>query len=246
MILALRVAAMALGLLVCLPFHYLWRLFRRPSPWPRIFLAWAARCAGIRVRLTGLPLRSHVLFVANHVSWLDILLIAGATGSAFVSKDDVARWPIVGWLARLNNTIFVARSNRRDARGQVDALRAALVTGQSVTLFPEGTTEGAGEVLAFRASLLAAAADPPLPGLKVQPVAIDYGAATPAVAWVGKEPAATNARRILARRGTVPVVLRFLEPLDPAAIDGRKALTERAREQIITALAASARPADRL
>ena len=153
--LILRSASIVAGLLVCLPLHYLWKLSGRRSPWPRRFLGWVGRSAGMRTRIVGTPLRSHVLFVSNHLSWLDIMLLAGASGTAFVSKDDVARWPVFGWLARLNNTVFIARTERKAVRGQADALRSALQTGQPVALFPEGTTDGGVDTLPFRASLLA-------------------------------------------------------------------------------------------
>jgi 1-acyl-sn-glycerol-3-phosphate acyltransferase len=103
---------MVVALLICTPGHFLWRLAGQSSPWPRLFLGWIGRIAGARVHLSGTPLPARVLFVSNHVSWLDILIVAGATGAAFVSRDDVARWPLIGWLSRLNNTIFVARAGR--------------------------------------------------------------------------------------------------------------------------------------
>jgi lyso-ornithine lipid O-acyltransferase len=237
--LTLRLFAMAGALLVCLPLHFLWRLFGHPSPWPRRFLGWVGRVAGMRAQLSGQPLERNVLFVANHLSWLDIMLVAGASGAAFVSKDDVAGWPLVGWLARLHNTVFVARSARGAARDQADALRAALATGQPVALFPEGTTDGGPTLLPFRASLLASLF-PPLPRLRVQPIAIDYGAAAHDIAWVGKESALANLTRILSRSGTVPVAIRFLEPVDPALAGDRKVLAERCRAEILTALEDSA------
>ena len=242
--LILRAAAIVAGILVCLPLHYLWRLFRLKSPWPRRFLRWVGRAAGMRGRIVGTPLKSHVLFVSNHLSWLDIMLIAGASGAAFVSKDDVARWPVIGWLASLNNTVFVARTERNAVRGQADALRSALATGQPVALFPEGTTEGGVEILPFRASLLASLF-PPLPGIMVQPVALDYGSAGPDIAWVGDEAAAANAKRVLSRRGSTSVTIRFLAPIDPAAIGDRKALAALSRAEIVEALG-SAAGADRL
>jgi 1-acyl-sn-glycerol-3-phosphate acyltransferase len=243
--LTLRAASMVAGLLVCLPLHYLWKLFGLRSPWPRRFLFWVGRSAGMRARIVGTPLKSHVLFLSNHLSWLDIMLIAGASGAAFVSKDDVARWPVFGWLASLNKTIFIARTQRNAVRGQADQLRSALATGQPVALFPEGTTDGGVDTLPFRASLLASLF-PPLPQLKVQPVAIDYGAAAHDIAWVGNEPAATNARRVLSRAGTAEVTLTFLAPIDPAALGDRKALAELSRSEIVAALQGSAGSADRL
>jgi lyso-ornithine lipid O-acyltransferase len=234
--LTLRVAAIVAGLIVCVPLHYLWRLVGRRSFWPRRFLGWVAHVAGMRARLVGSPLSAPVLFVANHSTWLDIMLVAGATGTAFVSRDDVARWPVAGWLARLNDTVFVDRSERKAVRGQADALRHALLGGKPVALFPEGTTGGGGEVLPFRASLFSALY-PPRDGVKVQPIAIDYGPAGRDLAWGGEEGAAANARRILSRAGTLPVTLRFLDPIDPADHSGRKALAQAARAEIVAALA---------
>jgi 1-acyl-sn-glycerol-3-phosphate acyltransferase len=235
---------MVAALLVCLPLHYLWRLFGRRSPWPRRFLGWVARAAGMRVRVVGTPLERDVLFLANHLSWLDILVLAGASGTAFVAKAEVATTPVVGWLAGLNNTVFVARAERTAVRGQADALRAALASGQPVALFPEGTTDGGPAILPFRASLLAALF-PPLPGVKVQPVALDYGAAAHDLAWIGDEAGLANVRKVLARRGRTPVTVQFLAPVDPEAGD-RKALARAARDEIVEALRPSGGGADRL
>jgi 1-acyl-sn-glycerol-3-phosphate acyltransferase len=243
--LTLRTVMIVAGLIALLPLHYLWKLLGRKSPWPRRFLVWVGHAAGMRVRVAGQPLGDHVLFLSNHLSWLDIMLIAGASGAAFVSKDEVARWPLIGWLASLNNTIFVARTRRGAVRDQADALRAALAGGQPVALFPEGTTEGGPDILPFRASLLASLF-PPLPGVRVQPVAIDYGAAAHDIAWVGQEAAGANATRVLARKGTTPVTVHFLEPLDPASFADRKALANAARSRIVAALGASSPTADAL
>jgi 1-acyl-sn-glycerol-3-phosphate acyltransferase len=229
-----RVLAMAGALLLCLPLHYLWKLAGRPSPWPRRLLGWVARIAGMRVRAIGAPLERDVLFLANHLSWLDILVLAGASGTAFVSKAEVAEVPVVGWLAGLNNTVFIARSERSGVRGQAEALRRALASGQPVALFPEGTTDGGPDTLPFRASLLAALY-PPLPGVKVQPVALDYGASTGDLAWVGDEPGLDNVRKVLSRRGTAEVIVHFLAPVDPLAGD-RKAIARAARDEIVEAL----------
>jgi 1-acyl-sn-glycerol-3-phosphate acyltransferase len=242
---ALRLLAVLGGLLVCLPLHYAWKLVRRPSPWPRRFLGWVGRAAGLKARAVGTPLPRNVLFVANHLSWLDIMILAGATGTAFVSRDDVGRWPVIGWLAGLNNTVYVDRSNRRAVHDQADTVRGALASGQPVALFPEGTTDGGTEVLPFRASLLSALF-PPLPGLKVQPVAIDYGRAGADIAWMGEETALANVKRVLSLKGTAPVTLHFLEPLDPIEFGNRKALAEASRRAILAVLGPSESRPDRL
>ncbi len=246
--LTLRAAAMAGGLLVCLPLHYLWRLFGLRSPWPRRWLGWVGRSAGLRVRVRGRPLASHVLFVSNHLSWLDIMAVAGVTGAAFVSRGDVANWPIFGRLARVNDTIFIERTERKAVRGQADTLRTVLASGRAVAMFPEATTEGGEQVLPFRASLFQSLL-PPLPGVRLQPIAIDYGPAAVEIAWVGDEPAGRNAKRVLSRAGTIEVTLTFLEPIDPAQVQDRKALARLARQEIVDALGtldASASGADRL
>ena len=243
--LSLRVAGIAAGFLLCVPLHYLCRLLRLRSPWARFFLAWAGRSAGLRVRTEGTPLRCNVLFVSNHVSWLDIFAIGGATGAAFVSRDDVGSWPVAGWAASLNDTIYVARHARREVHGQADEIRRVLAGGRAVALFPEGTTGDGRALLPFRASLLASLF-PPLAGVRVQPVALDYGAAAPEIAWAGEEGAGANAKRVLSRRGILPVVLRFLEPIDPASEGDRKALAGKARQEIANALPASEPIADPL
>ena len=154
-------------------------------------------------------------------------------------------WPAIGWLAGLNDTIYVARTARRQARDQADRLRAALDAGRSVSFFPEGTTEGGHAVLPFRASLFGSLY-PPIEGVLVQPVAIDYGALTHDIAWVGEESTGANARRVMSGYRRIPVTVRFLDPIDPRSAGDRKALAALAREAIVQALGASAGAPDRL
>jgi 1-acyl-sn-glycerol-3-phosphate acyltransferase len=245
----IRVLRIAGALVVCVPGHYACRIAGVASPWPRIFLGWVGRIAGLRVECVGTPLRSHVLFLANHVNWLDIMLLAGATGCSFVAKKEVADWPVAGWLARLNRTIFIARTERGSVHGQAEALRDGLESGRPIALFPEGTTAGGIDVLPFMASLLASLF-PPLPDVQVQPVAIDYHAIAHDIAWVGDEKADANALRVLGRRGTIPVTLHFLAPIDPALLSGRKELAAVAHVRIVETMRRScdsfAAPADRL
>ncbi|MGK2911908.1 MAG: lysophospholipid acyltransferase family protein [Sphingobium sp.] len=212
----------------------IWRLFRRPSPWSRLFLKLAARAAGARVTISGTPLKRDVFFLANHLSWIDILAMGGATGTAFVSKDDVQALPLVGWLAAQHNTLFIARNRRHDVGQQVEALRAALKDHQPMTLFPEGTTGHGHDLLPFKPALLSVMLPPPR-DLQVQPVYIDYGPAAAEIAW--HEPSlATNALRILARPGPLPVTLHFLPPFDPQDYPDRKLLAAESRKRIAVCL----------
>src|SRR3546814_1866087 len=103
----LRLAAMVLVLLFLIVPHLCYRAVRRPSPMVMAFLNAAGWIAGLRIRTTGTRLRRDVLFVSNHVSWLDILALGGAARSAFVSKAEIGSAPLVGWLADQNHTIYV-------------------------------------------------------------------------------------------------------------------------------------------
>lgn len=236
---ALR-ATLAFGaLLLCLPGHALARMVGpRPSPWIRRFLALVADIFGLDTHVDGTPVAGNVLYVANHVSWLDILAIGGTTGTAFVSKDDVAGWPVIGWLAREGGTVFVSRSSRTAVRKQADALGEALANGRAVTLFPEGTTGDGTELRPFLGALFVSVENAP-PGLMVQPIAIDYGARAPWLAWHDNEPVGHNARRILTSRRKISVRLRFLDPIDPTVVIGRKAIASLSRERIAAALSES-------
>jgi 1-acyl-sn-glycerol-3-phosphate acyltransferase len=243
--LILRAAAILAGLLFCVPLHYLWKLVGARSIWPQVFLGYAGACCGLRVRVAGEPLKGRVLVAANHVSWLDVLALGGAAPINMVARADVQDWPVVGWAAGLNDTIFVARDIRSSVRGQADRLREALEEGRAVGLFPEGSTDGGREMLPFRASLFASLF-PPLDGVRLQPLAIDYGAALDDVLWLGEESFGANAKRILSRPGTMIVTLRFLAPIDPREAGDRKALAARSREEIARALGAFAGGSDPL
>ncbi|WP_240499961.1 lysophospholipid acyltransferase family protein [Sphingomonas montana] len=227
----LRVGMLIGFLLYCLVGYGIARVAGTPLTWVRRFLKGAARVLGADVTVEGTPLPANVLYVANHLSWFDILAMGGATGTAFVSKDSVAAWPVVGWLARVGGTIFIARTSRAAARSQADALAAALATGRPATLFPEGTVDDGRTLLPFRAALFGAA---PAAGVVVQPVAIDYGTAATEIAWAQDETALAVARRLIGRAGRLAVTLRFLAPLAPSA--DRKQLAAAAQAAIDAAL----------
>lgn len=227
----LRLAGLVLALLICLAGHGSWRLFRLPSPWPRWMLGTAGWLCGARRRDVGRPLRRDVIFLANHTSWLDILVLAGATGTAFVAKAELRGVPLIGWLCTLNHTIFVARTDRMGIAGQIADLKDALARAWPVTIFPEGTTSAGDELLPFKAPLLAAL-EPPPPGIMVQPILLDYGAAAADVEWLGDEPGQANALKILARPGSFTVTASYLQPFDPAAFPDRKAIAAEARRRI--------------
>jgi lyso-ornithine lipid O-acyltransferase len=230
-----RASGMIGVLLPCLVGHGLWRLLRLGSPWPRFFLGSAARIAGARVTRTGTPVRRDVVYISNHVSWIDILAIAGQSGSAFVAKAELETAPVVGWLASLNRTIYVSREDRGGVAEQIDRLRDALSEAWSVTIFPEGTTNDGKTLLPFKSSLLKIL-EPPPEDVVVQPLMLDYGAVGPEISWLGAERGKDNALRVMARRGTFPLGVHFLEAFQPADFPGRKAIAAESRNRIAAAL----------
>lgn len=230
----MRVAALLALLLACVPPHLIMRWLTGQSRWPRRFLGWAGWFCGARVTVVGTPVGRDVFYVANHMSWLDILVLGGASGCAFVSRDDVGRWPLIGWLAAQNNTILVNRSDRRAVQAQIVTLGDAIERHQPIGLFAEGTTGNGRDLLPFKPALFAVLLPPPR-AIRVQPVVIDYGAATDDIAWIDDEPGGRNALRVLGR-GTTPVTLRFLDPFDPGEHPDRKLLAAETRARIEAAL----------
>jgi 1-acyl-sn-glycerol-3-phosphate acyltransferase len=233
--LGLRALALAVLLLVFVPLHYLYRVIAYGSPFPMLFLRYAARICGAKVEVVGTHLKRDVFYIANHLSWVDILALAGASGTAFVAKAELAEAPIVGWLASLNRTVFVKREHRMGVAEQINALKEALVDNWSVTVFPEGTTTDGQSLLPFKTSMLSVL-EPPPPGVLVQPVILDYGPVAEWIGWIGVEGGVNNAKRVLARKGTFPLRLHFLEPFSPADFVGRKAIGQEARRRIEEAL----------
>lgn len=233
--LTLRVLALVVLIAVFVPLHFLYRALAYGSPFPMLFLRYAARVCGAKVEVIGTHLRRDVFYIANHISWVDILALAGASGTAFVAKAELSQSPVVGWLASLNRTVFVKREHRMGVAEQINALKEALVDNWSVTVFPEGTTTDGQSLLPFKTSMLSVL-EPPPPGVLVQPVVLDYGPVAEWIGWIGEEGGLNNAKRVLARKGTFRLRLYYLEPFSPEDFRGRKAIGMESRRRIEEAL----------
>lgn len=232
-----RLSAMIALLLVCVPGYYLWRVLRLANPWPRVFLGGVAAIAGVEVRIAGARVRRGAFFLANHVSWLDVPALAGASGAAFVAHDGLAAYPLLKWLCGMNDTVFVARHDRASVAEQIAQVRAAIAETDALAVFPEGTTSDGTGLLPFKSSLLSAL-DPVPAGVAVQPVLLDYGAEAADIAWVGEEHGLDNFKRILARGRPLRLTVRFLAPLAGEALRDRKTIATAGREAILAALQA--------
>ena len=188
----------------------------------------------MRAKIVGERAPGTILFASNHQSWMDILLIGGATGASFVSKETVRHWPIAGWLATMVGTIYISNSDRRAAGAQAERIRRALHDGLSVAFFPEGKLNN-GALMPFRPALFGAVI-PPVDHINVQPIALDYGEHSAELIWPSGSHAATNARKIFARRGVEDVTIHLLEPIPIDEDSHRKEVAEQCETAIAAAL----------
>lgn len=221
--------------LICVIPHLLAKLSGN-SRWPRRFLGGIARICGAEVRVEGAPARAGTLLIANHVSWLDIMVLAGATGCAFISKAEIRGHPFLKWVANQNHTIYVDRAERRAIHDQARSILDGLKRDQPLALFPEGTVGDGGTLLPFKPSLLSAVAPPP-DGVTLRAVAIDYRGRAHVLGWAPGEHGLDNALRILGRKGRLPVTVRLLGAIAPST--DRKVIARAAHDAVALALAPS-------
>lgn len=196
---------------------------------------WSSRLLkilGIRLEQAGEPIAPGSLLVANHVSWVDIFVVNALAPSAFVSKAEVRRWPVIGWLAARNETVFLRRGSRSHARIINREIAAILGEGRNAALFPEGTTTDGSHVQHFHAALLQPALDA---GHPVQALALSYlgpdGRRTLTPAYDGDIRLGECLAAIIAEQGLVARV-RAAPALPAAAATDRRALARQARDWI--------------
>jgi 1-acyl-sn-glycerol-3-phosphate acyltransferase len=201
---------------------------------------YSALCTALRlrVRVVGNPIRDRaVLFVSNHVSWADILVIGSIAPIAYVSKSEIGNWPMVGTAAKSQRTIFVDRSRRQQTGDAIADIVDRLSNGTSVVLFAEGTSSDGNRVLPFRSALIGAvreAAARSEHGILIQPMSICYTALNgipmgrqhrPTVAWYGDLDFMPHISAFIAR-GAVDAVVSYGEPIAADASSDRKVMAK--------------------
>jgi lyso-ornithine lipid O-acyltransferase len=207
------------------------------APW--VVHGWARGALvllGLRFRRVGRPMAHPGAVVANHSSWLDIVVLQRAMRVFFVSKSEVAGWPVIGLIGRAIGTMFIER-RPVEAKRQQEVLYRRLKRGDLMCIFPEGTSTDGQRVLPFKSALFGVFLDPELHGrLWVQPVAIRYRApqGLPAAfyGWWGEMDFGAHLARLLAQSRGGEVEVAFLEPLRAADFAGRKALAEAAQAAV--------------
>ncbi|HVZ43890.1 MAG TPA: lysophospholipid acyltransferase family protein [Ramlibacter sp.] len=199
--------------------------------------AWAVRMLaimGIGLELRGTPpVRGPVLLVANHLSWLDIVVLHASRYCRFVSKADVKRWPVIGTLATGAGTLYIERERRRHVMHVVHRMAESLRDGEVVAVFPEGTTGDGTGVLPFHANLMQAAISA---DVAVQPVALSFvesatGERCGSPLYLGDETLVGSVWRTLTGPRFFARV-SFGEPVKAEARD-RRALAHAVREEVV-------------
>lgn len=215
---------------------------RRPAVrcWGRLM----TRTLGVRIAVEGEPPPPGALLVSNHLSYLDIPVFASLLGFAFVSKDDVRRWPFWGQMADLGGTIYIDRSRRRDALRTLAGMQRALECGAGVVIFPEATSTSGDTIRPFRPALLADAADRQRPvhwatityRLKASPTNSNPDSLAPRarerVCWWGEMPFLPHLAGLCALK-RVYCHVRFGD--SPVQSADRKALAETLRQTMLQA-----------
>ncbi|WP_371323983.1 lysophospholipid acyltransferase family protein [Dechloromonas sp. ZY10] len=172
-----------------------------------------------------------VMLVANHISWIDIFVLNAVLPAAFVAKEEVRRWPLIGWLAAKNDTVFLRRGSRGHAKIINGEIAAILAAGKLVAVFPEGTTTDGTHLLHFHAALLQPALSA---GRPILPVALSYweptGERSLAPRYDGEislgqcTQAILARRRIIARLRTTPLLGQQGEDRRAVALAARRAI----------------------
>lgn len=212
-----------------------------PVLWHRIVL----RLIGVRVFQHGDFARERPLMLAaNHVSWADILVLGSLGELCFVAKKEVATWPGINWLSRMQRTVFVDRQQRRTAAVQADGIAARLAQGDVMVLFAEGTTGDGNQLLDFKSSLFAAPQfalrDTELESIAIQPVAIAYNTLhgmplgryhQALAAWPGDVGLLPHLARFV-REGGFDVDVGFAESFLIEADSNRKQISRRCRDTV--------------
>jgi lyso-ornithine lipid O-acyltransferase len=215
---------------------------------PRTYHRLVCRILGITIEEHGAVSSARpTLFVVNHTSYLDIEILGAAIPGSFVSKADVDGWPLFGWLARLQRTVFIDRKRRSIAR-QRDALSARLHAGDRLILFPEGTSGDGLRLLPFKSALFAAVTEAVAGrNITIQPVSVAYvrldgmplgRSYRPLFAWYGDMQLAPHLWTMLGI-GRLGVSVTFHPAVSAADFASRKALAEHCAAAISAGLSAA-------
>jgi len=214
--------------------------FRRAFSYP--FFKVCLICSGITVTIKGKkPGKDAKFYISNHVSYLDIPLLATVADGIFVAKADVSKWPVIGTLAKLSRTLFVSRKavNTLKERNEI---AKRLKSGEKIFLFPEGSSSNGQELLNFKPGLLSSALLPYTKSqMVIQPLSIIYGpnndqSIRDQYAWYGDMDLAPHVWNLLKSDIKQEVIIKFHPQTWPSSFQDRKTLAQWAHRQIKSGL----------
>jgi len=178
-----------------------------------------------------MPTTTPALWVCNHISWLDILLLAGNNTVDFIAKIEVGQWPVIGPIVKKTGTILIHRENKFQTYRSLPILQKRIRSGSSIIVFPEGTTTTGLSTLPFKSMFYQAAIREKA---MIQPVALQYfdadGEITEVAAFVGEESFVCSFKRIL-KQPKITVIMHFLPALSASEYH-RKQLSEISQKSI--------------
>lgn len=230
---------------ILLPPTIIFKKLRLPGykAWPHLVHRSICNALNVRVKIFGTPLEGPpTLFVCNHVSWIDIIVLGHVIKGCFIAKKDMIEWPVLGYLSTLQRTIFINRERRTDVHDQRREMQDRMHNGDNLILFPEGTTSDGGRVLPFKSSLFGVTENAMhltpddhggIQELMVQPVTIVYKkinnlptirANRPSVAWYGDIEMGPHLKGVL-KLLKVEVEVHFHEPVSRNIFKTRKELS---------------------
>ena len=217
---------------------FVWFWPRMARAFPMYYHRLVLRILGVRVHIDGEALKhGPAIFAANHVSWLDIVILSSLAPVSFIAKRDVEAWPLFGALARLQRTVFVDRDRRHTTGASRDEIHNRMKAGDMLVLFAEGTSGDGARVLPFKSAFFAAAEHP---GVSVQPLSIVYAGhrnlpmtrrLRPLYAWYGDMDMPPHLWDAVAH-GPIEVKIVCHAPLSIADHGNRKALAKQAEEAV--------------
>lgn len=243
----LKIITLLLWCCLCVPPQIIVLLFHKgkyayviPQFWHR----GVAKIIGLKIEVLGTPIHNkQIMYISNHLSYLDIPVIGSILKASFIAKEDIAHWPVIGFLSTVQQTAFISR-NAYNAKKVANALDKMVKDGKSLILFPEGTSTVGTSVLPFKSSLFSLATPKDLPPIPIQPFVIELisvNGKSPTTesrdlyAWYGDMDFAPHIWDYLQNKGAT-IRLTFLDKITPDAEMDRKTLSKMVEDKISAGL----------
>ena len=240
---------LSIFIIITIPIQFLLNFFKLElkNTYPLFFYKVIKNISGINIHIEGFEkIRQKdtgTLYIANHVSWFDILCLGSMLNARFIAKKEVASMGIFGFLAKLSNTFFIDNSNKKKIYQYNNFIREKLINGESLILFPEGTTSDGNSIRKFKSSLFECI-NSSESLINVQPISICYARKNNLpmgiysrrfIAWVGETSMVSSMKEFLSS-GSITVNLIFHPKVSMKQFDNRKELSSFCEEQILIGL----------